>query len=145
MRRPDTWPPRLLATNLGEPDLSQVGGVAPYDLTVVIPTRDRPEQLDRALAALRPLRCIVVDDASRSPEAVAEVARRYWAVLVRLMVNVGPAAARNAGLTTVTTPYVAFVDSDVEVGAGDLLALSGHFADPNVALVGPRVVASHGR
>jgi mycofactocin system glycosyltransferase len=60
--------------------------------------------------------------------------------VVVLPVNLGPAGARNAGLRIVTTPYVAFVDSDVEVTADDLLALSRHFADPDVALVGPRVV-----
>ena len=53
--------------------------------------------------------------------------------------NVGPAGARNAGLATVTTPYVAFVDSDVEVAAADLIRLARHFADPAVGLVGPQV------
>jgi mycofactocin glycosyltransferase len=131
---------RLLATNLGIPDLDGVPGVDPAELSVVIPVRDRPTQLDRALAALSPLRCFVVDDASRSPEQVAEVARRHGANLVVLDQNLGPAGARNAGLAAVTTPYVAFVDSDVEVAAAELLRLARHFADPAVSLAGPRVV-----
>ena len=36
------------------------------DVTVVVPVRDRPEQLDRCLAALAPLAVTVVDDASAS-------------------------------------------------------------------------------
>ena len=130
---------RLLATNLGMPDLGQLPPVAQSELTVVIPVRDRADQLDRTLAALAPLRCIVVDDASLRPEAVAEVARRHHADLISLPGNVGPAGARNAGLATVTTPYVAFVDSDVEVAAVNLTKLARHFADPAVSLVGPRV------
>lgn len=132
---------RLIATNLGLPELD---GRTPVDagfVTVVVPVRDRPAQLDRALAALAPLRCVVVDDASRSPADVARVAARHGAKLVPLTTNVGPAGARNAGLATVTTPYVAFVDSDVTVPAADLLRLTRHFSDPAVALVGPRVGA----
>jgi mycofactocin system glycosyltransferase len=132
---------RLLATNLGLPELDGVGSVEPTELTVVIPVRDRPEQLDRTLAALAPLHCVVVDDASRSPAAVARVAARHGATLATLTTNVGPAGARNAGLTRSRTPYVAFVDSDVTVPAADLLRLTRHFADPAVVLVAPRVGA----
>lgn len=130
---------RLIATNLGTPDLADVPGVPRHELSVVIPVRDRPEQLDRALAALHPLRCVVVDDASDSPRVVAEVARRHGATVVALPANVGPAAARNAGLAAVTSPYIAFVDSDVEVASADLLRLTRHFVDPAVGLVGPQV------
>lgn len=132
---------RLIATNLGLPVLEGLTPVDPAALTVVIPVRDRPEQLDRALAALAPLHCVVVDDASRSPAEVAVAAARHGATVVPLTTNVGPAAARNAGLATVTTPYVAFVDSDVTVAATDLLRLTRHFADPTVSVVGPRVGA----
>lgn len=131
---------RLLATNLALPDLSTTAPPIATDLTVVIPVRDRPEQLDHCLASLEGLTCLVVDDASVDPDAIAGVACRHKAILVSLTENVGPAAARNAGLTHVATPYVAFVDSDVEVRSVDLLALARHFVDPSVAVVGPRVV-----
>jgi mycofactocin system glycosyltransferase len=129
---------RLLDGNLADPD---PGGlvVEPSDVTVVVPVRDRAGQLDRCLSALAPLGCVVVDDASRDPAAVARVATRHGARLLPLDHNVGPAAARNAGLAQVRTPYVAFVDSDVEVRVGDLLGLAAHFADAQVALVGPLV------
>ena len=132
---------RLVDTNLGLPVLDDLAPVEPTDLTVVIPVRDRAPQLDRALAALAPLQCIVVDDASRSPGDVARVAARHGATYIALARNLGPAGARNAGLERVTTAYVAFVDSDVTVPAENLLRLTRHFADPSVAIVGPRIAA----
>lgn len=131
---------RLLATNLAHPDLSDLPTAAAADLTVVIPTRDRADALGHALGALAGLRCLVVDDASRAPGAVARTAEAHGATVIRLPRNLGPAGARNAGLAHVTTPYVAFVDSDVQATPDMLLALTRHFADPAVTLVGPRVV-----
>lgn len=128
---------RLLDGNLAEP---VPGGPArPEDLTVVVPVRDRPLQLDRCLAALSPLACLVVDDASHDPGPTAEAAARHGARLLALRENMGPAGARNAGLRQVRTPYVAFVDSDVTVTAETLTGLAGHFCDAAVLLVGPRV------
>lgn len=129
---------RLLDGNLAVPILDH--GANPDELTVVVPVRDRTEQLHRCLSALSPLRVIVVDDASQNPAGVARVAHRHGAQLVALSSNLGPAGARNAGLARVTSPLVAFVDSDVTVEAADLLILARHFIDPLVALVGPRVV-----
>lgn len=133
---------RLLDGNLAEPDFEDLPGggrVDPEDVTVVVPVRDRAEQLDRCLSALRPLVCLVVDDASLDRVPVATVVARHGAALTSLDRNLGPAAARNAGLAQVRTPYVAFVDSDVEVAASELLALARHFGDERVALVGPLV------
>ena len=128
---------RLLAANLAAPVLPS--SPDPADLTVVVPVRDRADRLDRLLAGLGDLEVVVVDDASRDPASVAEVARRHGARLVALTDNLGPAGARNAGTAEVRTPYVAFVDSDVVVPAAALRGLAGHFADPQVAAVGPRV------
>jgi mycofactocin system glycosyltransferase len=130
---------RLLDGNLADPVVDDIE-IEPSDLTVVVPVRDRVEQLERCLAALVPLRVLVVDDASDDPAAVAEVARRYGAGVVPLRENLGPAGARNRGLALVTTPLVAFVDSDVVVDSAALLDLTRHCADPAVALVGPTVV-----
>ena len=82
----------------------------------------------------------MVDDASLRSAAVAEVAAAHGARYVALTRNVGPAGARNAGLRTVVTPWVAFVDSDVTVSTDTLLALARHFHDPAVALVAPCVM-----
>jgi mycofactocin system glycosyltransferase len=128
---------RLLAANLAAPVLAPTTDGA--ELTVVVPIRDRADRLDRLLGGLAGLPVVVVDDASRDPGAVAAVAARHGARLVALADNVGPAGARNAGIAEVRTPYVAFVDSDVVVEAAALRGLAGHFADPRVAAVGPRV------
>lgn len=128
---------RLLDGNLADPALGPP--VDAGDLTVVIPVRDRPDQLDQCLTAVAGLEVIVVDDASLDRPAVHDVVRRHGARLVSLPENVGPAGGRNAGLAEVSTPYVAFVDSDIAVDPATLLGLAGHFADPRVALVGPLV------
>ncbi|MER6972098.1 mycofactocin biosynthesis glycosyltransferase MftF [Nocardioides sp. NPDC057767] len=131
---------RLLDGNLADP--ADVAPVDPAELTVIVPAHDRPELLDRCLAALSGLSglgVIVVDDASRDSGAVAEVVRRHGATLLALTDNLGPAGARNAGLTQVTTTYVAFVDSDVAAAPKMLAQLAGHLVDPRVALVGPLV------
>jgi mycofactocin system glycosyltransferase len=134
---------RLLELNLAAPVVGEQDGAALGELTVVVPVRDRPAQLDRLLAALGgSVRCLVVDDASRDRAAVAAVAARHGAEVVRLRVNAGPAAARNAGLRLVETPFVAFVDSDVVVAAGTLQVLLSHFTDPGVVAVAPRVRAA---
>ncbi|MEN9645329.1 MAG: hypothetical protein RL238_1998 [Actinomycetota bacterium] len=98
------------------------------DVTVVMPV------LGAAPTPPRGLRTIVVDDGSPTPITAPD-----GATLLRLDVNQGPSAARNAGLDHVTTPLVAFVDADVELSDGWLDALLPHFADTEVALVAPRV------
>jgi mycofactocin glycosyltransferase len=120
-----------------------VAGAA--DLTVVVPVRDRAALLGRCLAALgdgHPV--VVVDDGSRDPAAVAGVAAAHGATLVRRPVNGGPSAARNTGLEHATTELVAFVDSDCVPSPGWIDRLAGHFADPMVAAVAPRITAIAG-
>ena len=117
------------------------GRVAVTGVTVVVPVRDRSEELDRCLAAAGvPGRALlVVDDGSRDPGAVAAVCARHGARLVRRAACGGPAAARNTALSHVDTPLVAFLDSDCVPRPGWLGALLGHFADPVVGAVAPRV------
>ena len=121
------------------------GALGPPDVTVVVPVRDRPAQLDRVLGALRGMDCIVVDDASADTGVTKEIAERHGARFVGLAVNVGPAGARNAGLAGVHSRLVAFVDSDCVPRDGWLGPLLGHFDDPLVAAVAPRIVLAPGR
>jgi mycofactocin system glycosyltransferase len=118
----------------------------PDDVTVVIPVRDRPAQLDRTLSALGALSCIVVDDGSLDPGATKEIAERHNATFIGLEANAGPSVARNAGLAAVPggTAIIAFVDSDCVPTEGWLRPLLGHFEDPLVAAVAPRVRAAPG-
>ncbi|MGW5202404.1 mycofactocin biosynthesis glycosyltransferase MftF [Streptomyces spiralis] len=135
---------RLLDAGLAHPRLAP----APVgDTTVVIPVRDRADQLDRLLSALRAdpetsdLPVLVVDDGSDDPAALSTVAGRHAARLLAHLTNQGPAAARNTGLRHARTRYVAFCDSDVVPEPGWLAALLAQFADPALALAAPRVTA----
>jgi mycofactocin glycosyltransferase len=129
----------LLATGLAVPVLTDSAANLD-DVTVVVPVRDRTDDVRRLLTELAPhVRCLVVDDASDDGPGLARVVRGLGAEYVRLDTNVGPAGARNAGLARTTTEYVAFVDSDVMVAPADLRRLLRHFADPCVAVVAPRV------
>ena len=137
-------PAQLLARRLvssggfvARPSASTLG---PEDVTAVVPVRDRQTQLERLLAALADLACVVVDDASADAAATKEIAERHGARFVGLAVNSGPAAARNVGLAAVDSTLVAFVDSDCVPREGWLAPLLGHFDDPLVAAVAPRVV-----
>lgn len=116
-------------------------GPSHRDVTVVIPVRDNISGLHRVIAALRGLRVIVVDDASAIPIEQSEFAGKHCDVRVlRQTRSNGPAAARNTGLAVCETDFVAFLDSDVVPKRGWLEALLGHFCDPAVALVAPRIV-----
>jgi mycofactocin system glycosyltransferase len=110
------------------------------DVTVVVPVRDRVAQLDRCLASLRGTRCVVVDDGSRDPDAIAAVAHSHGARLIRRPSAGGPAAARNAALPDIRSELVAFIDSDCVASPDWVDHLAGHFADPLVGAVAPRVV-----
>ncbi|MFN6551530.1 mycofactocin biosynthesis glycosyltransferase MftF [Mycolicibacterium septicum] len=119
-------------------------GPSHRDVTVVIPVRDNVSGLHRLIAALRGLRVIVVDDGSAVPVAQSEFAGMHCDVQVlRHLRSNGPAAARNTGLAASETDFVAFLDSDVVPRRGWLEALLGHFCDPAVALVAPRIVGLH--
>ncbi len=120
-------------------------GVAGAEVAAVVPVRDRPEALARLLASMGAVHCVVVDDCSLAGADIEKVARDAGAQYVRLERHSGAGAARNAGLARVGTPLVAFVDSDCTLPPDWLEGLVGHFADPKVAMVAPRVRAEGGR
>lgn len=111
-------------------------------VTVVVPVRDRAAMLRQCLAGLGVVHpVVVVDDGSRDPDALADIAAAHSATLVRRPHCGGPAAARNSGLAVVRSELVAFVDSDCIAPAGWIEELVPHFADPLVAAVAPRILA----
>ena len=131
---------RLTDAGLAHPAPPPATGSA-ADLTVIVPVRDRAQLLDaclRALGAVHPV--LVVDDGSLDPAAVAAVADRHGATLLRRAESGGPGPARNTGLAQVRSEFVALLDSDCVPPAGWIEALVGHFADPMVAAVAPRIV-----
>ena len=106
------------------------------DVTIVVPVRDNQAGVDRLLHAVRGMRVIVVDDGSARPISVDAPG----VTVIRSEVNRGPSAARNTGAAAATTEFVAFLDSDVVPSVDWLTVLLGHFSDPTVAVVAPRIV-----
>jgi len=95
--------------------------MTPPLLTVIVPTRDRPEQLERALQSLQrqtwhPLEVVIVDDASTgsSTDAIATTFthRGLRIRLHRRDSRGGPAVTRNDGLILADGDYVSFLDDD---------------------------------
>ncbi|MXP20466.1 mycofactocin system glycosyltransferase [Gordonia sp. HNM0687] len=125
---------RLLDSGIANP--RPMFGPRPDDVTIVVPVRDNQAGVDRLLRAVDGVKVIVVDDGSRTPIRVD----RPDAEVVRLAENHGPSAARNAGAAAATTDFVAFLDSDVVPTSDWLTMLLGHFSDPSVAIVAPRIV-----
>jgi mycofactocin system glycosyltransferase len=129
---------RLLDGGLVHPDLPRCG-LDRDDVTVVVPVRGRlhPALAEQLVAASGRTRVIVVDDASETavadPGGAVEVVRRETCG--------GPSAARNTGLGHVRTALTAFVDADCVPDANWLDGLFGHFGDPLVAAVAPRVTS----
>ncbi|MFR9721872.1 glycosyltransferase family 2 protein [Streptomyces sp. MS19] len=118
------------------------------EVSVVIATRDRRDELLRTLERLTALPdrppVVVVDNGSRDGTPAA-VAARFPAVrLVSLARNHG-ACARNAGARLTDTPYIAFSDDDSwwEPGALTRAAevFSGH---PTVGLLVGRILLGEG-
>jgi GT2 family glycosyltransferase len=114
----------------------------PSALTVVVPTRDRPELLATCLTALaedlRPDdQLLVVDSASRD-RRVAEVAAAHGADVLREDAP-GASRARNAGIRAAGHELVAFIDDDVRVRTGWTSAMAGAFDRDGVTFVTGRL------
>ncbi|MDD4868354.1 MAG: mycofactocin biosynthesis glycosyltransferase MftF [Mycobacterium sp.] len=117
------------------------GGPSHRDVTVVIPVRNNVSGVRRLVSSLRGLRVVVVDDGSFPPIEPDDFGGAHCDVkILRHARSRGPAAARNTGLAACASEFVAFLDSDVAPRRGWLEALLGHFCDPAVALVAPRIV-----
>lgn len=87
-------------------------------VSVIIPTRNRCELLARAVVSVQragsDVEVIVVDDASEdgTPDVCADLGARGLIHYVRTSRQLGPGAARNAGLLSSTAPYISFLDDD---------------------------------
>jgi glycosyltransferase involved in cell wall biosynthesis len=111
-------------------------------ISVIVPTRDRADKLERALASVtaqseRTIEVIVVDDGS-SPEEAARIAalvkRTPDARLLRRDRGGGAARARNLGAEGAKGELLAFLDSDDWWAPHRLAAHRAAFHTPGVVL-----------
>lgn len=111
-------------------------------LSVVVPTRDRPELLEDCLAALDravgPEDEVVVVDSDSGHTDVAAIVARHRAMYLRAPRR-GSSLARNIGWLTARNDIVGFVDDDVIVGDDWPAAVVAPFVDPAIAFVTGRV------
>jgi GT2 family glycosyltransferase len=106
--------------------------------TVIVCTRDRPDDLRRCLERLqahrpRDVQILVVDNAP-SDDRAADVSRRQRVGYVR-EARPGLGWARTRGAAVADTEIVLFTDDDVLVDAGWADALRRPFQEPDVAAV----------
>lgn len=136
----------LLQRGLVHPINASDGTRSLTDVTIVIPVHDRAASLRRLLDTLAPLRArgiavIVVDDGSA--DGSGDLAHAGATKVLRHEQARGPAAARNAGAALVTTPLLAFLDSDVVPRDGWLDTCLAHLdatGASRVDLVAPRIM-----
>lgn len=113
-----------------------------HRVTVVIATRNRPEQLRVCLASVQRAMApsdeiVVVDSASDDPEPTRNVALLAGARIFRCEQR-GAARARNLGARNARGGLIAFTDDDVVVDEGWLDAIAKTFSDASIdAVVGP--------
>jgi GT2 family glycosyltransferase len=112
--------------------------------SIVIPTRNRPEQLEVSLRALGALdyprelwEAVVVFDGGANGQA-AGLGRRHPDVPLRVIEqdHAGPAVARNAGAAEARGAFLAFTDDDCAPRSDWLLALERSLTGNPGALVG---------
>ncbi len=118
-------------------------------LTVVIPVRDDSEGLRATIEKLSAdpprglAQIIIVDDGSKQPVTPGSLGlsqdQQRRVLIVHSGISEGPAAARNRGLASVTTPLVIFVDAGVVIGGAEIVQLTEAVRCPGVVAVAPRV------
>jgi glycosyltransferase involved in cell wall biosynthesis len=106
-----------------------------YDFTIIVPTRNRPDQLARCLDSIAALsypperfEVIVVNDGGDATNEKA-VRSRLDAVHFTLLhkSHAGPGLARNHGAARARGRFLAFTDDDCTVAPGWLSAFKAHF------------------
>lgn len=134
---------RLVESGLAHPQVEP----APARFQAVIPFRGRVNELRATLTGLDVASITVVDDGSDPPLPSIEGVE-----VLRHAASRGPAAARNTGWRHVVEKaadlddiVILFLDGGVQVTAGALELLAGHFEDADVAAAAPRVASTPGR
>lgn len=114
-------------------------------LSVIIPTRDRAQLLQRALQSLRAqslppdrFEVLVIDNGSSDDTAAVVSAAQRQSPNVRYFFEPRPGlhAGRHHGLKEAVSNNLVFADDDIRATPGWLTAIAENFADPGVAMVG---------
>lgn len=112
--------------------------------SVIVPTYNRPDQLDRCLAALTAqvgtdFEIIVVDDGSR--DSMAPICEKHGPTVRHIRQdNAGPARARNTGAAAARGAFLAFTDDDCRPRPDWLAKLKAAHAGVSRRMVGGLVV-----
>lgn len=120
---------------------------APF-FSVIVPTYNRPRQLDSCLNALTRLdyprdrfEVIVIDDASEIRlDPIVSPYRKKIDVALITQPHSGPAMARNRGAARAKGQYLAFTDDDCEPSPDWIKALSARFGGMSEQIVGGRTL-----
>ncbi len=126
-------------------DAGRLQTVPPGPVSVVIPTYNRVEQLERVLGAYlkqsRIKEVIVVDDASTdgTPGLLKDWAARDDRLRALRLEETGTqATGRNAGAEVATGDYVFFGEDDYEPAAGEIATLLEHMGRTGADLIAGR-------
>lgn len=120
-----------------------------YDLDIVIPVYGRADFLGKCLDALDSAtfaeikaRIIIVDDQGPDQEALDILYQSLngKARLVRNSQNLGFPATVNAGVKAGNAPLILILNTDVELQPGAIIAMVDEFKDPQVGVVGPKLL-----
>jgi cellulose synthase/poly-beta-1,6-N-acetylglucosamine synthase-like glycosyltransferase len=111
--------------------------------TVIVCTRDRPEELERCVKALArldfPRYCVLIVDNAPEDSRSREVASRHGVAHVHEPVG-GLSRARNRGTRLCETEIVAYIDDDAIPDDQWLSRLVAEFDDPEVMAVAGRIL-----
>ncbi len=125
-----------------DPEAATTG---PLDVSVIIPTKNRPDRLRTCLVALQQqdfprtrFEVIVVDDGSDTPlDVVVDPFRPHLDLTLLRQKNSGPARARNAGAAAARGRLLAFTDDDCQPEPTWLHVLrASHESHPSMLLGG---------
>ena len=112
---------------------------ATLSVSVVVCTRDRPEQLKKCLRSLcvlapSPLEILVIDNAPSS-DATRQIVSQFPQLKYILEASPGLSIARNTGIGHCRGDIIAFTDDDVEVHPQWIFGLEQGFKKPEVMAV----------
>ncbi|OAI50975.1 hypothetical protein AYO44_05295 [Planctomycetaceae bacterium SCGC AG-212-F19] len=120
----------------------------PVQASVVIPTKDRPDDLRRAIASALsqsvPIELLIMDDGSGA--ATADMVRRDFPAvrLVQSGQSLGPSVQRNRGAALAVAPILFPIDDDSCFSTPEVVAQTlAEFDDPRVGAVAIPVIHVH--